>query len=1653
MKIINNGSGIHQREIAGIEKLQELPDNWVAFTNLDISLPGKGIREIDVVIVTEDRLLLVDLKDWVGPITSEGGNWLNNGRDSGRSPVGKLGEIIRSHLVPLLNRSLEEQSKKEGKNYRIRTPRIDCAVVLTRTSDRSGISATEQSSVFAIDQFLKIVRNPAERNSVFSQVSRGEDFTSREWLDRLKRFFNTKGDIFKPGTRSYGGYVAKNSELPTFAHKDGIYAEFDVQDADINTATGVLRKWDFTKADTRFQTEDGRLEITGRERAVVAWLDDRNPDSTNNILKPRAEDPDQGVSYWQVYERRRRMKRLSDFVATELPRLTPKERIELARQSISSIALFHDIEAAHMDLGSHSVWLEAPSSVKVSHLMAASLPEVRTLGASRFQFLSSSPAPEQILEAPIVPLRMDVYSLACVVHTILFGEGPIGDPPEWDSSLDRDGTYSTLHHWFEKALDIDPMNRFETASKMLESFNVCVSETLSDKKLIEGLERYKTLQNQRQLFQKYPEIELIKETDRVAIWRSEIDGKSVLVKMWTASAIGEISKERSRVLAFLESANSLIEAPLPGIARLIDVHWTGDSIALVQEFVDGQSMQEYLETEASILDATTALDLISGLTEAVNELHLRSYSHGDIKPENIILCSSNETKEIKPILVDVLDFTSSLDGERVSRAYAPSSGSSFERDRFAVTKIVEEILDVCSEPAQFASLISEAVEQCRLGPPANGTLLPLIEAAETSRNPPHTEDIEAYRVSINKSVVGEIMPDEGKYWVSRSDQIVRIRGATEQLFIKLHPNGSVEWARREKISQTDVQLRKNHELVSFTARIIVEGETHGLAAITRILTRPDIKSALEPSERMIDSSTDISTADVDSEKSEDALSDLIEGESDEQSTLTTDVDVPLLWKRAMELESEFRVEVQAQADSVYLAKSNVHLVQVQAVAGDVDFDGDDVVDVERLDSKNNWQRIGWLDVATSAHNTVSLRTWRDAGKGSLISEGDRLRFQSRFENTSLQRRQDAIGRILRRASAAPALLDAFNPRSKFEPEIRPHNVDEEELRSRYRLNASQIEAFIGIIEKRPVGLLQGPPGTGKTMFIGSLVHYALSEGLVKNVLIASQSHEAVNNATEAVLKLFGDERDSLSMIRVGKESAVSDGIKNYHVATVEKSYKDRFSATLKQRMKLVATELGVGDQQLDMVMYFETTLRPMLNRFSELVDDEEALERRQTLRSTIERTLHSREIHCELDEVEDADVEQVVSGLYFSPDSGLSSNSIEQLRHVFTLTRDIVHGVSSRQRSFETFLAGTRQVVAGTCVGLGKESLGLTNTVFDLVIIDEAARSTPSELAVPIQAGKWVVLVGDHAQLEPLHDIDIVRKTARELSIPHQEVMKSDFERVFDSAYGKQAGFLLKQQYRMLPPIGRVVSSAFYERGLQHGRSEPIIPANALPEILATPLVWISTDSFGPEAFERKGRSRVGSIENHVEADIIVNQIRDWSRNEQFMNWIESCPSEQKTIGIICSYASQRDLIGRKLRSESIPEVLRQTIKVDTIDSYQGKENLIVILSLVRNNSAGSSEFGTNTIAPGFMSRKNRINVALSRAMDRLIIVGAKAGWKDGTPLGVVSRAFDEEVRSGCAVIVESREILADVKKGKTSKVKSKPAGIGGEQAEENTNE
>ena len=567
------------------------------------------------------------------------------------------------------------------------------------------------------------------------------------------------------------------------------------------------------------------------------------------------------------------------------------------------------------------------------------------------------------------------------------------------------------------------------------------------------------------------------------------------------------------------------------------------------------------------------------------------------------------------------------------------------------------------------------------------------------------------------------------------------------------------------------------------------------------------------------------------------------------------------------------------------------------------------------------------------------------------------------------------------------------------------------------------------------------------------MHYALTYGLARNILLSSQSHEAVNTAAEAVLKLFRKSGGQPSLLRVAMdEDLVLTSLRPFHTIKVEQSLKDRFRASFRERMAIIGNSLGLPEQAVDDIVILETHVRPIAARIAQLLADGDPDEHRvEALVETLKAHLRSIDLQEATlpDEYQDGAlfVQLAAQSLAsrYAKVNGISGDRIDCLFKAARIGRDFVSSVSRGERSFESFLAGTRQIVVGTCVGLGRTSLGLTSTAFDLVIVDEAARCTASELLVPLQAARWAVLVGDHAQLQPLHKAEVVNEVAERIAIPKTEIQRSDFERVFSTAYGKLSGARLKTQYRMLPPIGALVSETFYQDlELVAGRTDPEIPPSSLPADLDKPLTWIETDSLGEAAYDRQpedGNSRI----NRVEADAIIALVEEWHSHDPFRNWLLTQQTHPAGIGIICMYTAQRDLIRRRLRQSPLVYLLDQYLRVGTVDSYQGKENPIIMLSLVRNNDSGAFDNGLKRIREGFLSSPNRINVAASRAMDRLVIVGARRRWHGGSPVGRLVNAFARQEAAGEAraidvQMLQNRSLYGTTGPNGRSKISKRPS-------------
>jgi hypothetical protein len=263
-------------------------------------------------------------------------------------------------------------------------------------------------------------------------------------------------------------------------------------------------------------------------------------------------------------------------------------------------------------------------------------------------------------------------------------------------------------------------------------------------------------------------------------------------------------------------------------------------------------------------------------------------------------------------------------------------------------------------------------------------------------------------------------------------------------------------------------------------------------------------------------------------------------------------------------------------------------------------------------------------------------------------------------------------------------------------------------------------------------------------------------------------------------------------------------------------------------------------------------------------------------------------------------------------------------------------------------------VLCATLSGLDSDILG--PRTFDLAVIDEAGQSTEPACWIPLLRSGRVVLAGDHCQLPPT----ILSAEAAEAGFG-----VSLLERLV-ALHGPAVTRRLNVQYRMHEAIMTFSSEQFYDGELQadasvRGHLLCDLPGVAANELTSTPVHFIDTAGAGyEEETEPDGASRL----NPPEADLVCRKI-------EVILQAGVAPAQ---IAVIAPYAAQVRRLREKLRVPGL--------EIDSVDGFQGREKEVVVLSLVRSNPEGDL---------GFLTDIRRMNVALTRARRKLLVIGDSA--------------------------------------------------------------
>ena len=261
------------------------------------------------------------------------------------------------------------------------------------------------------------------------------------------------------------------------------------------------------------------------------------------------------------------------------------------------------------------------------------------------------------------------------------------------------------------------------------------------------------------------------------------------------------------------------------------------------------------------------------------------------------------------------------------------------------------------------------------------------------------------------------------------------------------------------------------------------------------------------------------------------------------------------------------------------------------------------------------------------------------------------------------------------------------------------------------------------------------------------------------------------------------------------------------------------------------------------------------------------------------------------------------------------------------------------------------------CTLVGSASRLLVGQRFGTLFIDEAAQALEAACWIAIRKAERVIFAGDHCQLPP--------------TVKCLEALRGGLGNTLMQCIVEQKPetvSLLQVQYRMNDEIMRFSSEWFYHGMLQ---SAPEVKYRGILDF-DIPIEWINTETMDcNEEFVGENYGRI----NKPEAELSVGQLKDYVNRIGKDRFLE----ERIDVGLISPYKAQVQYLRQLIKRDAFFKPFRSLITVNTVDGFQGQERDVIIISLVRANEEGQI---------GFLNDLRRMNVAITRARMKLIILG-----------------------------------------------------------------
>ncbi|XP_065872271.1 uncharacterized protein [Euphorbia lathyris] len=540
------------------------------------------------------------------------------------------------------------------------------------------------------------------------------------------------------------------------------------------------------------------------------------------------------------------------------------------------------------------------------------------------------------------------------------------------------------------------------------------------------------------------------------------------------------------------------------------------------------------------------------------------------------------------------------------------------------------------------------------------------------------------------------------------------------------------------------------------------------------------------------------------------------------------------------------------------------------------------------------------------------------------------------------------------------------------------------------LDESQREAVLACIHKmKYVELIWGPPGTGKTKTVSVLLYYSLLRKRYRT-LTCAPTHVAITQVATRVLKLVKESHDA-SVYSVGDILFFGNKELTSEIIDIHLDYR------VQRLIECFAPTTGWQTCFTSTTCFFEDCVSDYRNDERENTKSFLEFARERFLSSAMElkKCVHSLCTHIPESYIQKHDIANDVVSLvrlldYFKSFLFRDDVTSEALEGFFSHPEDSSQGLglgfadmrlsrreclsllktlhkslhklelpsSVDKSSIVKFCFKTASLIF--CTASSSYKLHYMDIEpLDFLVIDEAVQLKECELVIPLQLCgiRHAVLIGDECQLPALVESNVSCAAGFGRSL---------FKRLSSLGHPKH---LLNMQYRMHPSISHFPNSNFYSNNILDAArvKAKSYTKQYLPGPMFGPYSFINVLG-GREEMDDVGHSRLNTVEVAIVSKLLRSLYKAWKGSKE--NII--------SIGVISPYAAQVIAIEDKLGPQFETNA-GFSVKVRSVDGFQGGEEDIIIMSTVRANRGG---------AIGFMSNDQIINVALTRARHCLWILG-----------------------------------------------------------------